>query len=208
MDGDKEEEEAVKQDGEAEKVSYDIPSVSMNKNTRIAYDYKFGRLWMYKDGVQGVLVYSLKTGAFATLSEWSLQSHAVLYPDTLIQDSNGTIWSMLGTKDENEDEETYDVQFLSRPVKMGDLLHFKSMRRIEHHALLSSGADAEFKMWGSDDLREWFLLDGFRGRGWKYFRFGVTIEGMNAVDVYAGMTTNYLERQTGRLHGETITNNE
>ena len=196
------------QDGEAEKVSYSIPSVSMDKKTRIAYDYKFGRLWLYKEGVQGVLVYSLKTGAFATLSEWSLQSHAILYPDTLIQDSNGAIWSMLGTKDENEDEETYDVRFLSRPVKMGDLLHFKSMRRIEHHALLSTGAGAEFKMWGSDDLREWFLLDGFRGRGWKYFRFGLAIESMNAVDVYAGMTTNYLERQTGRLHGETIINNE
>lgn len=168
---------------------------------RIAYDYPQGLLWIYNPSYDWCWLYSLKTGVWSQKilpARWI--TDCVLYPDGLVQTSGNRLLSFAHRPLESSDAAEYNCRMLTRPLSFGSILYYKSILELEHHMMLSG--NLIIKIWGSENLHEWYLLRGFHGRPWRYYRVLYAFEGLRAADVYCGSTWSYVNRHIGRLHPE------
>jgi hypothetical protein len=166
---------------------------------KIAYDYKNQRLWIYHG--TDIWTYNIKSRTFSqvhTTDAWV--THSILYPDCIVQTYAGKLLSLLKTDNINDDLNDYSATLITRPLKFGDALSYKTIFRIDHMWL--GEGDFTMKLWGSDDLRQWERLSGLHGRPWKYYTFRLDFAGMKATDTYHGMVVDYQPRHTNRLHTE------
>jgi hypothetical protein len=168
---------------------------------RIAYDYKGQRLWIYHD--TDMWTYNIASRTFSQVKAEAYgtwKSHNRLYPDCIIQTESGKLLSLMQTPNINDDEGEYSATLITRPLKMGDALSYKTLFRIDH--LWLGEGDFTMKLWRSDDLRQWERLSGLHGRQGKYYTFRLGFAGMKATDTYHGMVVDYQPRHTNRLHTE------
>lgn len=166
---------------------------------KIAYDYKNQRLWIYHG--TDIWTYNIKSRTFSqvhTTDEWV--THSILYPDCIVQTYAGKLLSLLKTDNINDDLNDYSATLITRPLKFGDALSYKTIFRIDHMWL--GEGDFAMKLWGSDDLKQWERLGALHGRPWKYYTFRLDFNGMMATDTYHGMVVDYQPRHTNRLHTE------
>jgi len=194
------------------------------KDAVISYDYRDSLLWIFdtktRSGVQGLTtcwIYSIKSGTFGKydFGTGNRVTNVVNdYPDYLLQHGT-TILSLMNRPNINLDgtvsnnvltPNTYTTKIITRPMKLENALALKSIMQIKHihdiENLNGTGANdpaLTFKMYGSNNLKNWVQLQSLRGVPWKYYRFEYDFTKLKATDRFSGTMLVTQERRTDKL---------
>lgn len=168
----------------------------------IAYDYRDSLLWLLNKEYFWHYVYNIKNGTWSFVEandDDGVWLRAVSdYPDTLLQDEDGWVLTLLGREDQNDDITKYTAYITTRPMKFGNALTLKSMREIKHLKDLREG-EMHVTLWASNDGKQWVQLNSLRGKAWRYFRLRYAFTGMAATDRFIGTVFVTQERRQWRL---------
>ncbi len=169
------------------------------KDCRIAYDYKDSILRIFSDGKDYQYIYNMNDKTFSMVNS-GMKAQAVLndYPDNLIQDTDGNVYSLIKKPDINDDEKVYSGSFVTRPLKLGGSITLKSLRSIKHLIDTENGT-VRLEIWGSNDCKHWCQLHSMAGKPWKYFTFRYTLQGFNAIDSFAGSIVEIQDRREDKI---------
>lgn len=213
--------------------SFESLTVNMGENFRaylsdlncsIAYDYRDSLLWIINSNIQRnnmavCWVYNIKNGTFAKQEgQFYFVRTINHYPDTLLQDDDGNIYSLLSRPDVDHDNNTYDATLVTRPLKLENALALKSILQVRHitafhpypvsvegegtvsvDSVDTTRPSLTFKVYASNNLTSWVQLRSLRGTPWKYYRFVYTFTDLRADDHFAGSVLITQERRTNRL---------
>lgn len=166
----------------------------------IAYDYRDSLLWILDDASGTIYIYNIKAGTFARfLWQGELIYNVVNhYPDTLLQDEVGNVYSLLEKPNINSDESTYTATIETRPMKLENAFAFKSLRQLKN-VFDSDGGSCTLAIQASNDMKNWTDVESLKGKGWKYFKFKYKFADMKATDRFAGTFLVTQERYTEKL---------
>lgn len=169
------------------------------KNCYIAYDYRDSLLWIFIPNRTIAFVYSMKDGTFGMKIIPNIQRAINDYPDTLLQDKDGKVYSLLNRDDINTDSNSYDCELISRPMKLENSTALKTLSRVKLIYELTHSTKAEVKVFASNDCKNWVRVLSLHGRGFKYWKFAIRFREMSAVDTFSGALINTQERYTYRM---------
>lgn len=165
----------------------------------IAYDYRDSLLGIFKPGQTHHYVYNMIDKTFAMVNDGiDVQAAVNNYPDNLIQDKDGNIYSLTGKPDINDDENAYSGSFVTRPLKLGGSLSLKSLRAIKN-LVDSDNGKVKLEIWGSNDCKHWQKLSSIYGKPWKYFTFKYNIADFKATDSFAGSIVEIQTRREDKM---------
>ena len=168
------------------------------KECYIAYDYRDSLLWIFK-GAGIAFIYNIKDGIFGIKATANVAKTINDYPDTLLQDKSGKVYSLLGREDINEDSDEYDCEIVSRPMKWENSSALKTLMRVKMIYGQNDSLGAELKIYVSNDCKNWKRTLSLHGRGFKYWRFIMRFRTMRATDTFSGALITTQERYTARL---------
>lgn len=181
------------------------PFADIIANSEIAYDYRDSMLWLLNSD-NHYYVFNIKSGTFAMTDFKAV--HAVNdYPDTLLQDDKGRVFSLMNRPDINNDETKINAVMQSRPMKLEAGLSLKSIAQIKHIATFPGapfrvGTDAAHMTLSvsvSNDMIKWTHLSSLRSKPWKYFLFTYRFYNLLPTDAFAGSVILTEERRTNKL---------
>lgn len=169
----------------------------------IAYDYRDSLLWLLNKDYMWHYVFNIKSGTWA-LVESNDDDPAYLravsdYPDTLLQDEDGWVSTLLGRLDQNDDNMLYTANITTRPMKFGNALTLKSIREMKHLAMMGSQADVQIRLYASNDCRQWVEVRSLRGKPWKYYRVKYHLSRMLPTDRFIGTVFRVKETRDNKL---------
>lgn len=172
---------------------------------KIAYDYRDGLLLIFNEDYPAYhYIYNLQDKTFAvdtTKMNKGTQAIVGSYPDSLIQDADGGVYSLTGKPEINEDVKTYTGHVVTRPLRFGALLTLKSIRQIKH--LFDFGIDKtaslDVTLYGSNDCKHWQKLTSLKGKPWKFFTLEYDFADLYATDTFAGTVVTYQPRRTEKM---------
>lgn len=156
-------------------------------NCRIAYDYRESLLRIYSSDYIYHYVYNIADQTFAKAEneENTLLAVASSYPDSLVQEVGGKVYSMLAKPDINADQRTYSGTFITRPLKLGSSLELKTIRQILHFFNSNKGT-MKLRIFGSNDCRTWRELKSIHGKPWLFYTLQYDLSNLRASDSFAG----------------------
>lgn len=169
------------------------------KSAHIAYDYRDSLLWIFNGTSTVCWIYSIKSGAFAhyDFGTGNVETHVVNnYPDFLLQIGT-SVMSLLQRVDINDDEEDYSGTIITRPMKFDNAMALKSIRQIKNVHYMEG--QLTYRLFASNDLKNWRELNSLRGMPWKYYRLHFSFTGLKATDRFAGTVIVTQERRTNKL---------
>lgn len=169
------------------------------KDCLIAYDYRDSLLRIYSKVYPWQYIYNMKDKTFSVV-ENGVKAKAVAndYPDNLIQDTDGNVYSLIGKPDINDDENAYSGSFVTRPLKLGGSLSLKSLRAIKN-LVDSDNGKVKLEILGSNDCKHWQKLSSIYGKPWKYFTFKYNITDFKATDSFAGSIVEIQTRREDKM---------
>lgn len=182
------------------------------KGCLIAYDYRDSILRIFKkcDKIVGgdeditdeelcYYIYDLKEKTFSMgRLEYPIKAVVNDYPDNLIQDTGGYIYSLTGKPDINDDDTLYSGGFTTRPLKLGGSMSLKSIRAIKH-LYDSDGGKVKLNVYGSNDCKHWVKQNSLGGKPWKYFTFQYKLTNFKACDSFAGSIVEVQSRREDKM---------
>lgn len=169
------------------------------KDCLIAYDYRDSLLRIFCTDKDTQFVYNMTDGTFATDNS-GVVAQAVVndYPDNLIQDKDGNVYSLTAKPDINEDTNTFDGSIITRPLKLGGSIYLKSLRAVKHLMDTNDGK-LKFHVYGSNNGKTWQKLASLKGKPWKYFQFIYDLSGFKACDSFAGSIVDVQTRRDDKM---------
>ncbi len=163
-------------------------------NCFIAYDYRDSMLWIISPSNTTAFVYNIKDGTFGQKEIPNITRVINDYPDTLLQDTDGRIYSLLERPNINEDTRLYSGSVITRPMKLGGSLMLKSVRGIKH-LLDTKQGELSLEVLASNTTKEWCPLYSLKGKPWSYFVFKYTLSNFKACDSFAGTIVDIQNRR-------------
>lgn len=193
------------------------------KNGELMTDLLFATcMWDYKErllivvGPVNCWVYSLSTGT------WSQAAHTIYssvepswivssYPDYLFQTNDSSeqdhhVWSLINRPNRGQDSRMYgSMTITSRPLKLSGSLIMDTIMRIKHLLSMTDrtqpnpSGSADFTLYASDDLKDWFTMSSLRGKPWKFYKIKYTFSDWNAVDSYSGTVITVQPRRIDKI---------
>ncbi len=169
------------------------------KDCLIAYDYRDSMLRIFSKDKSYQYIYNTADKTFSMINS-GITAQAVVndYPDNLIQDTEGHVYSLLEKPDINEDENTYDGTIVTRPLKLGGSLTLKSLRKIKH-LVNSSQGNLKLEIWASNNTKSWCQLHSLGGKPWSYFVFKYKLANFKANDSFTGTIVRIQNRREIRF---------
>jgi len=169
------------------------------ENCLIAYDYRDSLLRIFCKGKAYQYIYNMVDKTFSMVNS-GITAQAVVndYPDNLVQDTDGNVYSLTGKPDINDDEEKYSGHITTRPLKLGGSMTLKSLRAIKNLVDTDDGKIST-EIWGSNDCRHWCKLISLGGKPWKYFTIKYTLKDFKAVDSFAGSVVEVQSRREDKM---------
>lgn len=169
------------------------------KDCFIAYDYRDSILRIFSKGKSYQYIYNMVDKTFSMVNS-GIEAQAVVndYPDNLIQDTNGNVYSLTAKPDINEDTESYSGSFTTRPLKLGGSMTLKSLRAVKH-LFDSDEGTIGLEIYGSNDCKHWCKLPSLAGKPWKYFTFKYTLQNFKAADSFAGSIVEVQSRREDKM---------
>ncbi len=170
------------------------------KDSLIAYDYRDSLLRIFHQGKSYQYIYNKVGQTFSSLSD-QIDAQAVVndYPDNLIEDTKGNVYSLTKKLDINTDSKVdYSGMITTRPLKFGGSIKLKSLRAIKHLVDTTSGK-ITLELWGSNNCNDWCKLSSLGGKAWKYFVFRYTLSGFKANDSFAGSIVEVQNRRNDKM---------
>ncbi len=169
--------------------------INFLKGCLIAYDYRDSLLRIFSKDSSYQYIYNMVDKTFSMVNS-GITAQAVVndYPDNLIQDANGNIYSLTEKPDINDDTNLYNGSVTTRPLKLGGSLTLKSLRNIKNLRSTSTGK-LGLEIWGSNNAVNWCKLHSLKGKGWSYFTFRYTLANFKASDSFAGSVVDIQSRR-------------
>lgn len=169
------------------------------KGCFIAYDYRDSILRIFSKGKSYQYIYNMVDKTFSMVNS-GIEAQAVVndYPDNLIQDTEGNVYSLTSKPDINEDTESYSGSFTTRPLKLGGSMTLKSLRAVKH-LFDSDEGTIGLEIYGSNDCKHWCKLPSVGGKPWKYFTFKYTLQNFKAADAFAGSIVEVQSRREDKM---------
>ena len=169
------------------------------KDCFIAYDYRDSILRIFSKGKSYQYIYNMVDKTFSMVNS-GIEAQAVVndYPDNLIQDTNGNVYSLTSKPEINEDTESYSGSFTTRPLKLGGSMTLKSLRAVKH-LFDSDEGTIGLEIYGSNDCKHWCKLPSVGGKPWKYFTFKYRLQNFNAADSFAGSIVEVQSRREDKM---------
>lgn len=166
------------------------------KNCLIAYDYRDSLLRIYSKVYTWQYIYNMKDKTFSVV-ENGVKAKAVSndYPDNLIQDTDGNVYSLTANPDIVHDDNTYSGTVTTRALKLGGSIMQKSLRSVKHLMDTSDNGKVKLEVWGSNNAKHWRKLNSLGGKPWAYFKIRYTLTGFRASDSYAGTVIEVQKRR-------------
>lgn len=184
-----------------------MPKFLDSDRVRIAYDYRDSLLWLFKPDVPGrAFVYGMKSRTFASFDTTNMPIEGVVgdYPDNLLQDRSGTIYSLIQRDDIHDDDGDYSATLITRPMKLENAFALKRLIQVLHVRQFDEDeAKLTLRIFASNNLRPepstWVELHSLRGTPWKYYRFRYDFTSLKATDRFAGTVLVTREERTDKL---------
>ena len=166
------------------------------KDCLIAYDYRDSLLRIYSKVYPWQYIYNMKDKTFSVV-ENGVKAKAVAndYPDNLIQDTDGNVYSLTNKPDIIHDDNTYSGTVTTRALKLGGSIMQKSLRSVKHLMDASDNGKVKLEVWGSNNAKHWRNLNSLGGKPWSYFKIRYTLTGFRASDSYAGTVIEVQKRR-------------
>ena len=169
--------------------------LSFLEDSLIAYDYRDSLLHIFSHDRDYHYIYSIPDRTFGMSHNVSESVAAVVssYPDMLVQEKGGEVYSLLSKPDINDDTNIYNASFTTRPLKLDASILLKTIHQIVHLYDSAEGT-LTLRVYGSNDCRHWNELRSLHGKPWKYFVLQYTLGNMAAADTFAGTVMDYETR--------------
>lgn len=166
------------------------------KDCIIAYDYRDSLLRIYSKVYPWQYIYNMKDKTFSVV-ENGVKAKAVAndYPDNLIQDTDGNVYSLTTKTGIVHDDNTYSGTVTTRALKLGGSIMQKSLRSVKHLMDASDNGKVKLEVWGSNNAKHWVKLNSLGGKPWAYFKIRYTLTGFRASDSYAGTVIEVQKRR-------------
>lgn len=166
------------------------------KNCLIAYDYRDSLLRIYSKVYPWQYIYNMKDKTFSVVDN-GVKAKAVAndYPDNLIQDTDGNVYSLTAKPDIVHDDNTYSGTVTTRALKLGGSIMQKSLRSVKHLMDTSDNGKVKLEVWGSNNAKHWRKLNSLGGKPWAYFKIRYTLTGFRASDSYSGTVIEVQKRR-------------
>lgn len=168
------------------------------KDCLIAYDYRDSILRIFGKDKSYQYIYNMVDKTFSIVDS-GMVAQAVVndYPDNLIQDTGGNVYSLTGKLDINEDTDFYSGSITTRPLKLGGSMTLKSLRNIKNLRSTQTGK-LQLEVWGSNNAIDWCKLNSLKGKPWSYFTFRYTLTDFKACDSFVGSIVDIQNRREQR----------
>lgn len=162
------------------------------KDSLIAYDYRDSLLHICSPNHDYHYIYSIPDRTFGMTRNMggNVKAVASSYPDTLVQEEGGEVYSLLSKPNVNDDTNTYNASFTTRPLKFDSSITLKTIHQIVH-LYDSEAGKLTLGIYGSNDCHNWHELRSLHGKPWKYFVMRYALENMKAADTFAGTVADY-----------------
>lgn len=144
---------------------------------RMAFDYASNRVLIYNPKKSYAYFYRFDNDTTTKMvvgGGASIISSVIDYPDTIIQDSNGTLYSLYNKEDLSvKDERMYGFA-LTRPLKMNAVMNMKAISQIMNVATYGgNGSFVKYNLYGSNDNVKYYKVSSRFGRPYKYYRVAI-----------------------------------
>lgn len=169
------------------------------KDCMIAYDYRDSLLRIYNKSKSYQYIYNMVDKTFSVVSNDVFVKAVVNdYPDNLIQDTEGNVYTLTGKPDVFDDDRLYSGEIITRPLKLGGSTILKSIRDIKHLCDTINGT-LQLEIFGSNDCREWTQLTSTGGKPYKYYTFKYIFNNFLAGDSFAGSVVEIQRRREDKM---------
>lgn len=165
---------------------------------RIAYDYTDSRLLLINPSFGYAYSFGMADGAVTKVILPAAITNVVSdYPDNLMQDTQGTVWSLYGKPREDEVDVRKRAFLLSRPMKLSGPLTVTSLRELVNVGMWNRGNGSEVKteLWVSDDMLSWYPMSSRFGAAARYYRIALYVD-MLPTERLSGTIVMEQERRT------------
>ena len=165
----------------------DLSIVKFLVGSLIAYDYRDSLLRIFAKDKSYQYIYNMADHTFA-VDNSGIMAQAVVndYPDNLIQDEDGNVYSLTDKPDINEDENLYSGTIITRPLKLGSSMILKSLREIRNIRKTTQGKLTLKVLANNNAGQNWCQLTSLLGKPWSFFTFEYTLTDFKASDSFQG----------------------
>ena len=169
------------------------------KDCMIAYDYRDSLLRIYNKSKSYQYIYNMVDRTFSVASG-NIFVKAVVndYPDNLIQDTEGNVYTLTGKPDVFDDDRLYDGKIITRPLKLGGSMILKSIRDVKNLCDTINGT-LRLEIFGSNDCRKWTQLTSTGGKPYKYYLIKYFFNNFLAGDSFAGSVVEIQRRREDKM---------
>ena len=171
-------------------------------DARMAFDYSSNRLFIYNTSKPYSYVYNFDN---STVSKMILDNGAkvvssvVDYPDTIVQDETGRLYSLYAKDDVSVMSNRLNGFALTRPMKFGGAMTMKSIYQIKNlDSALSDGSFVKYLIYGSNDNVHYYKVASRFGKPYKYYRLAIYTN-LLPKESFSGTAITIEERRTGKL---------
>jgi hypothetical protein len=175
--------------------------VSYLYGSRLVYDYASNRLIVYNPNKDYSYVYSFDNGVVSRMvigDGLKIVSSAMDYPDVVLQDNKGGLYSVYEKEDVNSLSDHRYGFMLTKSLKMGDALVMKSIKQIKNIGTMSSDSYAKYMIYGSNDNCTWYRIMSRFGKPYKYYRLAIYTN-MLPKETFIGTALTIEKRRTNKF---------
>lgn len=144
---------------------------------RMAFDYASNRIFIYNPDKTYSYIYKFEND---TVSKMVINGGAKIvtsvidYPDTIIQDETGVLYSLYSKTDVSTSSERMGGLILTRPLKMGGAMDMKAIRQIKTvEANRTKDSFVKYNLYGSNDNVKYYRVSSRFGKPYKYYRVAI-----------------------------------
>lgn len=176
--------------------------ISYLYESKIAYDYSLNRLFIYNPEKTYSYIYNFDNHSVTkVVFEGGVRSiNSVLdYPDTIIQNSDGSLYSLYQKEDISSKTEHQKGLIITRALKFSALMELKSIFRIKNiHSAYSVDSYVKCNIYGSNDNVNYYLATSRFGKPYKFYRI-VVYTNLLPKETLSGTIIEFEKRRANKL---------
>lgn len=143
---------------------------------RMAFDYASNRLFVYHPDKSYSYVYNFGNDTLTKMvlpSGVGIVTSVMDYPDTIIQDASGNLYSLYTKEDVSVLSDKRYGFAVTRPLKMGAALSLKAVKQVMNLAAYADDSFVKYQLYGSNDNVNYYKISSRFGKPYKYYRVAI-----------------------------------
>lgn len=180
----------------------DLSFLGYLKGARIAFDYASNRLFIYNADKTYSYLYNFDNTTTTKLvfgNGLKIVSSVLDYPDSIIQDEEGGLYSLYNKEDVNSITERADGILITRPIKMGNALTLKSIYQLKNlKRVFSKDSVVKYSIYGSNDNVTYYKIGSRFGKPYSFYRI-VIYTRILPKEALSGTIITKEERRTNKI---------